>query len=221
MNKFNLQIIMSKRKKYIIIFILLLALVIVVVRVNKKSRINDYQKIDNQSQVQQVQDNLSAKRNENFEQANLSDLIIGEKILAVGIENDDGSVSANQIIISDNATDFENIIESMQPPINNGSTNLNDNNQSSTGFSGERPSPEQMQAMSKEERMEMIEKIKAQKEANGMGNASNTEESPLRLIGEIIDQDELIIILKLEAGGSRLVFLSENSNYYRKTNITN
>ena len=152
--------------------------------------------------------------NENFEEVNLDDLEIGQQVLVMGIENSDGSIGANQIMIGDNETDFGEMSGNAplreQKEINPDDIKNNADRQLPAGFEGQRGNFEQMQNMSDEERAKMREQMTAQRGTVGRNRLGNTREIT-RLIGEIIDKDEISITLKLENIGSRLVFYSNET----------
>ena len=193
-----------------IYFIIPLFLVIFVVAgcSNKNKQAESNSQDNNQSQEQQVQDNQSPKWNENFDEASLSDLAISQQILVMGNENSDGSILAEQIIIGDDKTDFQNMGGFMRPQTNGN----NGDQQSPPNFEGQQPDFEKFQDMSDEERAKMREEMMAQRQALGNGAGRGTGNANMaRLGGEIIEKDEQSLTLKLNEGGSKLVFFSETT----------
>ena len=81
-----------------------------------------------------------------------------------------------------------------------------------SGNNGDRPNFEQMQNMSQEER----EKFMAERMASGgTGNRpANMGRAMARVEGEIISQDETSITIKLKDGGSKIVFLTEETKFF-------
>ncbi len=145
-----------------------------------------------QEQEQLTRENQLSKWEENSEEAGLDDLEISQQVLVMGTENGDGSVSANQIVIGNDESDFENMAG---PLIKDGENN------------DVQPEKDKSE-MSEEERAKFREEKRAEKEASGQsikgGNAT-------RVTGEIIDKDDTTITLKIEEGGSRLIFYSDET----------
>ena len=181
---------------------------------NSQTQTNQQTNGQNQEQPPGTGNGQWLTQNENFTQANLNDLEIGQTILAMGTENSDGSVSVSQIIIGYDEINFENMVGARHPLTNDNSGEQNGEEQTAppaAGFGGQRPDFEQMQNMSEEERTAMMEKMRAQRGTSGAGQPGNRG-SMARLAGEIINKDESTITLKLEEGGSKLIFFSEDTN---------
>jgi len=204
---------MFSKKDNAIIFILLFALVIITGCANKNDEVNNNQKDDSQNWSGQPHDNQMARWSENFDEANLDSLQAGQRILVMGTENSDGSISANQVMIGDAETDFENMGRAMFRPVDDsgGNQGIGEEPKQPTAVSGQRPDFAQMQNMSEEERTEAMEKMRAQREANGGVSLRNMGGDIARISGEIIDKDESVITLKLAIGGSKLIFYSSET----------
>jgi len=163
---------------------------------------------------QQSQENQMPTWNENFDEASLSDLEIGQQISVSGTENSDNSISANQIMIGNDETDFENMGDrTMRPPAGNNSDGQSNNNQLQppAGFNnGQRPD---FQNMSDEERAKMREQMGAGGGTAGGGRvrSGNLSNGATRLVGEILYKDDTTITLKLTDGGSKLIFYSDET----------
>jgi hypothetical protein len=202
-------------KKYYIILPIFLIASLLVTGCSKKNEQNSNEQ-DNQNQEQQAQENQMPRWDENFEEANLDDLETGQQALVMGTENSDGSISASQIMIGDEETDFENMGGLMRPAVNSGQENQDDNNQPiqpPAGFKGQRGNFEQIQNISEEERMKLMEEMRARRQANGgsFPLANMRSGGMTRMDGKIIDKDDTTITLKIEAGGSKLIFYSEET----------
>ena len=190
------------KKNYLIIFILLFVLVIS--GCAKKVDTNNI----NQNQ-QQAQENNQPQWNENFDEASLDDLLVGGQAMIMGTENSDNSISANQIMIGNTASDFQNMNQMRRPT---STAEINNNQlQPSAGFNGQRPN---FQNMSDEERAKMREQMVVGGGTAGGGRvrSGNLGGGATRLVGEILDKDESTITLKLKDGGSKLIFFSEDTN---------
>ena len=195
-----------KKQHIIISFLVIILLTTAGCSLFNQQQTNDNQKDKQQNQTQNYNDNQINKWNENFSEANLNDLAVGKKVSIMGTENTDGSVVANRIFIGDKETDFQNMNRIMRPADNNG------DNHPLPNFKGERQNFEQFQNMSEEERMKMMEKMRTRRETSSAGRPSNIEKGITRLIGEIIGKDKSTITLKLENGGSKIVFFSESTD---------
>ena len=165
-------------------------------------------------QNQQKEDNvIEPARNQNFEEADLDNLVIGQQILVTGAENSDGSISAHQIMIGNSGVDFKRMAGLIQLP--------NDNNdQVESG--GEqpadmnRPNFEQMQNMSEEERIKFREEARAQRGSGGRNFPRvNMGGDITRFNGEIINMDHSTITLKIDEAGSKLIFYSDETKVLR------
>lgn len=185
------------KKHNIILSIFLIALLLIIGCSKKNEQNSNEQR--NQNQEQQIEENQLPRWNENFEEAGSDDLIIDQQILVMGTENSDGSISANEIMIGNTEADFENM----------------------GGFEGQRGNFEQMQNssyserfqnMSDEERAKFMVEMRVQREASGGSfPRANMRGGTSRLNGEIIDKDDTTITLKLEDGGSKLIFFSDST----------
>ena len=198
-------------KIYLIIF-LLVTIATVTGCANKQNKDDNDNQI-RQNKNAQTQNNQPPEWMENFKEATMDDLIIGQQILAMGIENSDGSVNVNQIMIGNDETDFGELGGNVQfRERKEVDTNMGNNTdrQPPAGFEGRRGNFEQMQNMSDEERAKMREQMTA-----GRGMAGRTMPNNMggmaQLVGEIIDKDDGTITLKLKDGGSKLIFYSDKT----------
>ncbi len=168
----------------------------------------------NQEQAAEIENDQALMQNENFEQLTFIDLNIGQRVLIMGKKNSDGNISANQIMIGNDEVAFKNMSEIESSFMNNNSGDQAVDNQSiqpEVNFNGQRPDFTEMQNMSEEDRVKMMEKIRTQRETGVIGQPSNAEESLIRFIGEIIKIDETNVVLKLDSGGSKLIFYSKET----------
>ena len=169
--------------------------------------------------------------NDNFAAASLSALAVGQKIMVMGAANADGSVMANQIIIGNADTDFststffrglagpgtasgtEGGLPDRQMPQGEDSRQRQREWQERTG--GERPDFSRFENMTDGEREAMRERMMA--EGGGMAGGGarqitrGANSGASRLSGEILDLDHSSLTLKLDAGGSKLVFYSQST----------
>ncbi len=185
--------------KKIILIIIALAIVgsgaFLLINYSKNSeQDNNEQKSQNQEQL--TQENQLSKWEENSEEAGLDDLETGQQVLVMGTENSDGSISANQIVIGNDESDFKN----MAGPL------IKDDENNDV-------QPEKNKSeMSEEERAKFREEKMAEKEASG---ESIKSDNTTRVTGEIFDKDDTTITLKIKEGGSRLVFYSDKTKVLR------
>jgi len=210
MNNFKNMFIQNN---HIIILALLFLLLVSTGCLNKEVQDISEQNNNNQNQEAPNENNLSPGWNEYFIESNLNDLVIGKYILVMGTENN-GSISANQIIIAKEKVDFENMPRLMRPLINTNSGSQNSDSQPIQpleGSNGQRPDFEEMQNMSNEERQKFMEEMRGRMgERNGGSGFRVARASMERFEGEIIDLDKDIITLKL-IGGSKLIFYSNET----------
>lgn len=206
---------MRMKKQFLIIFILLISMLTIAGCTTKDD-------IQNEGQLQNKQkedDVTQPARIQNFEEVNLKDLAIGQKISVTGTENSDGSVSADQIMIGNSKADFKRMAGLMQP-INGDNEQVEDDGsqtgETTSNANEDRPNFEQMQNMSEEERVKFREEMKARREAGGRNSPrANMAGGMTRLNGEIINIDDSTITLKIEEDGSKLVFYSDETKVLR------
>jgi len=196
---------------------------------------NNGQQTQNQGQAR-AQNNGQPPRfmNDNFTAASSSALAVGQKVMVIGTSNSDGSLAASQIIIGNSDTDFASSSFMMfrgrtatgtPDNGNSGGTASGQpgrrNGMGQVGQGGARTGNPQFQNMSDAERQQFIENMRANGGGNftggtGSGGAQTGGRqfragSSAPVAGEIIDLGESTITVKLDSGGSRLVFYSEKT----------
>lgn len=184
----------------------------------------------NQEQNRENNQNQTQRWQENFDEASSTALVLGEKIMVMGSENSDGSIVAERIIIGGmpptRAGGAQGAGEDFGMP-DFGMRQLDNNADSSSRSQegarqwnfegGARPD---FQNMSEEERMALREQMRARLESGESGfNGAQAGDrirarigaQMARLAGEILANDETSITLKLDGGGSKLIFLSSST----------
>lgn len=201
-----------KKNYFAILFLAIILLTVAGCSVSNK-KANENQQNSDQKPVQDAGDEQMNRWNENFSEASLSDLETGQKVLVMGTENTDGSIAANQIMIGDSETDFNELGGNRRF---GGSSASNTNLENRAGsqpleslqrFEGQRANFEQFQNMTEEERA----KLRPERMVGGIGRGgpANIGQKIARLNGEILNKDDTSLTLKLATGGSRLIFLSD------------
>ncbi len=128
-------------------------------------------------------------RFEGLPEGTLEDLVIGEEIMVMGAENQDGSITAEMIFIG--------TAEGM--PEFSSDMHIDSSNRSM---------PEGMD----EERMELMQEMRANAGSNfRVMNGSMMADNTAFIRGEIIDKDEMSITVKLVDSGSKLIFYSNDT----------
>jgi len=227
------------KKDKVVIFLLLIPLLIAGCSSQKAS--SSTQESSSGTDTQDVARGPVKIESDNLIEGTLDDLKVGGNILAVGDENADGSVVAIQIITGENPEDFNNL----------GGRAFRDNATSTrrriaTSSDEQRSDPAQFQNMSDEERAAMRENMQrdmgnrpdfseedranfAQRRNTASGqtnsNSNRTQQAARvrnsRTVGEIISIVDGVITVKLESGGSKLIFYSDETvvNNIKKENI--
>jgi hypothetical protein len=172
---------------------------------NKEITSNEFKE-----EVEKKEDTASVevgRFNENMEEISYDDLIVGQRVMVFGDLNDGGSVTASRVTVGSEDTDFRQMIGMMMPSQDN---QADIDNEKKTEQDGERLNFEQMQNMTEEERAKFREERRGQ-----MGSGTRQKEAVnsgiIRVSGEIIDKDDMTLTLKSDEGGSRIVFIEENS----------
>ncbi len=154
---------------------------------------------------------------DNFSEAAITDLIVGLRVMVFGTENSDKSVTADRIIIGDSKTDFDEMFRRPTTTLEGES-----GAEAGTRVSVTPPAnmPEEMrqnmerfQNMPEEERAQFREQMAQQgggaamqrRAVGGLGGGAQ------RVAGEILSIEDGTIIIKLEDGGSRLIFVTEKT----------
>ncbi|MFH1827052.1 MAG: hypothetical protein ABH812_01295 [bacterium] len=211
-------------KKQILIFLSLVCL-LTVSGCSTNTQTNDSNKnvVPPQNQEKATNQNKMQRWQENFDEASSTEMLIGNKIMVMGNENSDGSVVADRIIIgglpaqAGENMNSDNITRTRQQTGENSENTADDNNDASrfSGQSGTRPD---FQNMSDEERTKIREQMQASRMARGSvqaGKAKTGDTSMARLNGEIIEKDAESITIKLDSGGSKLIFLSSSTAFMK------
>lgn len=189
------------------IFLILSLLLLMGVGCSKNGQENSLVNPSTNSDEQVQRGGLNDGWQENFDQLSPDDLVDGKMVMVTGTENADGSISADRIIIGDQNMDFNALGRNFIPPEQNNIAN-NDNqvSQTSPDFAeGERLD---FQNMSDEERQAFREQMMANGNGPRMDGTGNIGQAMVRLNGEILSVDDDSLTIKLELGGSKLVFFS-------------
>ncbi|PIR93474.1 hypothetical protein COT99_00625 [Candidatus Falkowbacteria bacterium CG10_big_fil_rev_8_21_14_0_10_43_10] len=202
-----------KTKKYFLAAFLLLLLFLVAGCANNSQGVSSRQKDSGEDETQSQGDGDRQDRfNENFIEASLADLAIGQRVMVMGTANSDNSISANRVIIGDSSIDWQNFSQPMAPPIQeDDGSGRPATSQPTSNFSGQRPDMENFQNMSEEERAKLREEMATRRGTAGAARPNRGGAGMARINGEIISRDEATITLKLAEGGSKLIFLSEST----------
>lgn len=184
----------------------------------------------NQEKNRENNQNQTQKWQENFDEASSTALVLGEKIMVMGSENSDGSIMAERIIIGASGDSFGMPDFGMRQPDNNADSSSQPQ-EGARQWTGNSARPD-FQNMSEEERTVLREEMRARMESGeggfngaqaGLPPASaggaqageriraRTGAQMARLAGEILANDEASITLKLDGGGSKLIFLSSST----------
>ena len=195
-------------KKNYILFSILLSSLLFITACSKNNTGNSKQSNDDSGNInsQDSQDPEENNWQENFEEITLADLQAGQKVMIMGTANTDGSLIAESIILGKAGEDFgvfgpadraflDGVKENEQVP---------DSAVSQPNFAGQdRPD---FANMTDEEREAMREKMMAN--SPGAGAGRTVSNSALRIAGEILAIDESSLTVKIDEGGSKLVFFS-------------
>lgn len=148
-----------------------------------------------------------------FEEASREDLKPGTRASVTGQKNADGSIEAEMIMLGEMPEDFR---EMSRPPQDSESRERPDFPEGS-----ERPdfpeggmNPGRFRDLSQEERSRFIQERMASGEfvpGNSPRTAGGASGTAARIAGEILEVDDSSLTLKLEEGGSGMVFFSEGT----------
>jgi hypothetical protein len=140
---------------------------------------------------------------ENLPAGTLEDLVIGEKVVVMGIENQDGSITATMLSIGtlEDRSEFS----------------PNTERDFSHRPASEEFDPEGFRNLSQGERMERMREMRDSGEMPSMeGGAGRMRGGAAFVRGEIIDKDEMSITVELVEGGSKLVFYSDSTQILKR-----
>ncbi|PIT88240.1 MAG: hypothetical protein COU29_03160 [Candidatus Magasanikbacteria bacterium CG10_big_fil_rev_8_21_14_0_10_36_32] len=143
-----------------------------------------------------------------------TDLIIGKKVIVMGVTNSDSTITAQQIIIGDISIMMAfNSSTNKQPRFN--SSTLDDSNEIIIS-----PATEKRQFQPPTSG-EMPDKSQFRQWSDNEGNTppnNNTRQARLTssqsVIGEIIKKDDISLVVKLNDGGSSIVFYSGSTKIF-------
>lgn len=140
---------------------------------------------------------------ENLPIGTLEDLVIGEKVVVRGTENQDGSITATML--------FVGTLED-RPEFSSNTERDFSHRPASEGFDSEG-----FRNLSQEERMERMREMRDSGGIPSMeGMAGRMGGAAAFVRGEIIDKDEMSITVKLVEGGSKLVFYSDSTQILKR-----
>ena len=204
MNKINIMF--TKKSLFIIPFLTII--LIFFTGCATKNKVNeDIQ--ENHSQTETKDSNAPANTfGNNLEESNLDDLTIGQKIIVMATEDSGGNASANQILIGNTETDFEKFNQMTQSKVKTVGNNTESETITPPMDMPDRQNVKQSQNMTEEERT----KLRAEMQTNGVNKnirTSNSMQTTTRFIGEIVKKDETSLTMKLDTGGSKLIFFPQ------------
>ncbi|MFH1822833.1 MAG: hypothetical protein ABH830_03975 [Patescibacteria group bacterium] len=164
-----------------------------------------------QNQEQTNNQNKMQRWQENFDEASSTEIVIGSKILVMGDENSDGSIIADRIIIGGGEMNMQElgVVMGEKQQIREKIRNITGDN---NGTLRERPD---FQNMSDEERTKMREQMQEKGITRGTTGERTDGAKITRLNGEIIAKDAESITIKLDSGGSKLIFLSSSTAFMK------
>ena len=141
---------------------------------------------------------------ERFKEANMSpassdELAVGTLVMAMGEENQDGSITARRIVIVTSWENFENFNFRPSDP--------SADSEARRGPMPEGTNPEEFRNLSQEERKKRMQEI----HGDSPQGAKKEGLSFASVQGEILDKDESTITIKLIEEGSELVFYNSDT----------
>ncbi len=151
---------------------------------------------------------------ENSVQADVEGLKIDEQILVRGNEDENKIVIAERIYIGFSQEDFKNQmprLEQADKNINPGATTSVRNFSLPNGMT-----MEEMQNLSPEERQKFRENMTTNGNFQPRGGTNRTATANAFIGGKIIDLAEKTITVELEAGGSKIVLYSDETQIFKK-----
>ncbi|MCX6779291.1 MAG: hypothetical protein NTU97_03610 [Candidatus Magasanikbacteria bacterium] len=132
----------------------------------------------------------------------LDDLKEGTKVMVMGISNQDGTISASQILIGD----FNNFASSTRPLFAS----------STVGKQGGVPG--QRQGGQMQGRQGDGANFGGQRQGGGQGRARMAGQA--RVIGEILKKDTIGLVIKINDGGSKIVLYSDKTEVFSLSTST-
>lgn len=194
-------------KKY---FVFLLALTIVLAGCSDLNKNADNQNQNNNTG--QRQGNMP-NFEDNFDIAEVSELVPDARVMVIGTANEDGSIAATQIVINNQDFDFKNMMPSevLDAPGLNGDQNQEQaQNQNQQKFN--RPD---FANMSDEQRDQMKEQFQNGEMGNrpgidsGSANGGFAGSQSARVNGIVMNFDDTQLTLKIDDSGSKIIFVSD------------
>ena len=180
------------------------------------------------SQQNEGQDSNADQRpmfDDNFLAASSSDLLVGQKVMVLATANGDGTNSAVRIIIGNDDTNFSELSVDLPPGNAGGLPGNNGNGEGATGDQRPQVQRNNPPELTDEQRAEFQQRFaeggsfyqggSSNGGAGGQGNFGGTQRRDIgamvKITGEIIKFEEDNLTVKLDGGGSTLVFISDTT----------
>jgi hypothetical protein len=189
------------KKRY---FIILPALVLLTLTGCLSDNEGENQNNNQQNGLSQVNKDQRFNRGEDSSEDAIVDLEVGQQIFVMGMENSDGSITADQIIIGDLETNFDEMIQNIR---------IEDSPEASDeGMDNTPQGRPDTQNFLEEEKSLLREQMKSAGSAEGVARSGSVNrEQIIKIQGEIIKKDDEVLTLKLTDGGSKFIFLSDST----------